>query len=317
MALYQVSAGDRILAADLNQFYNLVKGVTASGESVTLIYNAAGVLIFQPSSNPAAGTQLFQIKNNAGTVRSAFTSDGGALYSARVDYAKGADIASAAALTPGVDGNFFHVTGTTTVTSIATRQAGSIIHLEFDGAVLLTYNATTLILQGAVNYTTAAGDMLSFISEGSGNWRELSRRTAAAVGIAAGPISNALTANVNIAAANTFYTGPITSAPGTGTWWASGQVTIQSNQGGAGLQFTAKLWDGTTVIAECEDVHTHTATVGDVLVLPLSGYIVNPAAGIRISVASNGGGAAANILATVPNNGTANFASKVSAYRIV
>lgn len=76
MALYQVNAGDRILAADINQFYNLVKGVAASGESVTYIYNAAGVLVFQPSSNPAAGTEFFQIKNNAGTVQSAFSSDG-------------------------------------------------------------------------------------------------------------------------------------------------------------------------------------------------------------------------------------------------
>lgn len=76
MALYQVSAGDRILAADINQYYNIIKGVTASGESITLIYNNTGVLILQPSSNPAAGTELIQIKNAAGTVQSALSSDG-------------------------------------------------------------------------------------------------------------------------------------------------------------------------------------------------------------------------------------------------
>lgn len=76
MALYQVNAGDRILAADINQFYSLLKGVAASGETVALIYNAAGALQLQPSSNPAAGTELFQIKNAAGTVQSALSSDG-------------------------------------------------------------------------------------------------------------------------------------------------------------------------------------------------------------------------------------------------
>ena len=76
MALYQVSPGDRILAADILQFYNILKGVTGSGEAVTFIYNAAGALILQPSSNPAAGTELFQVKNAAGTVQGAVSSDG-------------------------------------------------------------------------------------------------------------------------------------------------------------------------------------------------------------------------------------------------
>jgi hypothetical protein len=64
--LTQVVAGNRILASDLNAFYNLLKGVAASGEAITLIYNQTA-LIFQPSSDPAAGTRVLDIKNNAGT----------------------------------------------------------------------------------------------------------------------------------------------------------------------------------------------------------------------------------------------------------
>src|SRR5438128_6636677 len=75
MPLYQVNPGDRILAADINQIYALLKGVAASGETVTLIYNNQS-LIFQPSSDPAAGTEVIQIKNNAGTVQSALSYDG-------------------------------------------------------------------------------------------------------------------------------------------------------------------------------------------------------------------------------------------------
>jgi hypothetical protein len=76
MALAQVVAGARIVTSDANQYYNILKGVTGSGETVTLIYNAAGSLIFQPSSDPAADTQVLQVKNNAGTVQSALTYDG-------------------------------------------------------------------------------------------------------------------------------------------------------------------------------------------------------------------------------------------------
>ncbi len=76
MALAQVTAGNRIVTTDANQFYSLLKGVSGSGESITLIYNNTGSLIFQPSSDPAAGTELVQIKNNAGTVQGALSSDG-------------------------------------------------------------------------------------------------------------------------------------------------------------------------------------------------------------------------------------------------
>jgi hypothetical protein len=43
--------------------------------------------------------------------------------------------------------------------------------LRFAGILILTYNATSLILPTAANITTAAGDTAIFISEGSGNWR--------------------------------------------------------------------------------------------------------------------------------------------------
>src|SRR5690348_14482669 len=76
MAIAAPTAGNRIVTSDLAAFYNLLKGVTGSGEGITLIYNAAGTLVLQPSSDPAAGTELIQIKNNAGTVQSALSSDG-------------------------------------------------------------------------------------------------------------------------------------------------------------------------------------------------------------------------------------------------
>lgn len=88
-------------------------------------------------------------------------------------FSKGTDIASAAALSPLVGGNFFTVTGSVTITSIATVQAGVVITLRFTGAPLLTHNGTSLILQGGVNLQCVAGDIIQFISLGGGNWAQL------------------------------------------------------------------------------------------------------------------------------------------------
>ena len=93
--------------------------------------------------------------------------------------AEGAGIASAAALTPGVDGNLFHITGTTGMTSIASIDGAGPIYLVYDDAVAITHNATSLIMLGAANYTTVAGDVICFMHEGSGNYRELFRSLAA------------------------------------------------------------------------------------------------------------------------------------------
>lgn len=74
MALTQVAAGARIVISHANQYYELLKGVT--GETITLIHNAAASVVIQPSSDPAASTDAIQVKSNAGTVLGAITYDG-------------------------------------------------------------------------------------------------------------------------------------------------------------------------------------------------------------------------------------------------
>ncbi len=95
---------------------------------------------------------------------------GGAMTGA-INEAKGADIASATTTDIGAaTGNFVDVTGTTTITGLGTVAAGTRRIVRFTGALLLTYNATSLILPTSANITTAAGDTAIFISLGSGNW---------------------------------------------------------------------------------------------------------------------------------------------------
>ena len=85
---------------------------------------------------------------------------------------RGSTLTAAATVNLSVStGNFVHVSGTTTITSFGTLPAGSRFIVCFDDAVIVTYNATTLIIPGAANITTTAGDCMMLISEGSGSWR--------------------------------------------------------------------------------------------------------------------------------------------------
>lgn len=96
-------------------------------------------------------------------------------YTGTQGWAKGADVVDGAALALGSDGNYFVCNGATTVTSISSKTAGTIVALRFASARTITHNATTLILAYGINYLTVAGDVMLFISEGGGNWRELAR----------------------------------------------------------------------------------------------------------------------------------------------
>lgn len=80
-------------------------------------------------------------------------------------------VASAATCDIGaVHGSVIEITGTVTITSLGT-SANKLRYVRFSGALTLTHNGTSLILPGAANITTIAGDTAIFISDGSGNWR--------------------------------------------------------------------------------------------------------------------------------------------------
>ena len=80
-------------------------------------------------------------------------------------------IASAATtdLSSSVNQSRVKITGTTTITSLGGGE-NLLRFVRFAGALTLTYNATSLILPGAANITTAAGDTAIFVSDPSGNW---------------------------------------------------------------------------------------------------------------------------------------------------
>jgi hypothetical protein len=85
---------------------------------------------------------------------------------------QGNDVASAATTNIGAaTGQYVRVTGTTTITSLGTVNAGVMRWVEFAGVLTLTHNGTSLKLPGSANILTVAGDIGLFVSLGSGNWK--------------------------------------------------------------------------------------------------------------------------------------------------
>lgn len=99
----------------------------------------------------------------AGTA--AFT--GAASFAAAVNEAKGTDVASAATVNlDSATGNWVNITGTTQITAI-TLSAGRRRMVRFAGSLVLTHGAS-LVLPGAANITTAAGDWAILVGDASG-----------------------------------------------------------------------------------------------------------------------------------------------------
>jgi hypothetical protein len=120
----------------------------------------------------ADGLYKFIVKDSSDVTL--YTWDNVAVATGGVLYGEGTAIASSTTLTLGVDGDFFHVTGSSSqIGTISGDQAT--VTLVFDSTPTLTHGAN-LILQNSIDYTAAAGDVLVFVNEGSGVWRELSRR---------------------------------------------------------------------------------------------------------------------------------------------
>jgi len=106
---------------------------------------------------------------------------------AAINEAMAPEVASAATVNIGaLVGNVAHVTGTTTIIAFDIVQAGTVRRLIFNAALILTHNATSLILPTSTNITTAAGDSATFVSEGAGNWRCVSYQRADGTPLAGG-----------------------------------------------------------------------------------------------------------------------------------
>lgn len=148
------------------------------------IFGAGHELVLRYNSANTRYELLNPVTNNVPTLDGNNTLSGNNTFTGTSDFqgivkvtgkqlqlSKGADIASASSLPTPTDGNFSVVTGTTTITSIATSgKVGTKVTRQFSDALVLTHHATDLILPSGANITTAAGDVAEFIEYASGDW---------------------------------------------------------------------------------------------------------------------------------------------------
>lgn len=167
-------------------------------------------------------------------------------------WAKGADVASAAALTLGADGNYFDITGTDAITSIGTLGVGTWVRLHFDGILTLTHHATDLILPTGANITTAAGDEAELVEYASGDWRCVNYMRASGAGLVSGGLSAASQAQAEAGTADTVAITPLSAN------WHPGVAKAWICTSGAGTPVIDTSWNITSITDDATGLLTVT-----------------------------------------------------------
>lgn len=185
LAFFQTTASGSIKPLGAFGELLITTETTASGSNLLGINN---LIANAPVVTSLQGTDGFLVKDSSDSDEQKEISFGNlqteifsnitqdiVLNSVNIEEAKSNDIASASSIDlSATTGNYVDITGTTTITEMGTVQAGAVRILQFDDALTLTHNATSLILPTGANITTASGDVATFVSEGSGNWRCIS-----------------------------------------------------------------------------------------------------------------------------------------------
>lgn len=157
--------------------------VSGVGNVALQLYNGAGGNLWRVRQTAASDDLRISFESLAGVLTDFLTFSsvtgkatfGDALSTSAIsNFFKGADVASAATI--AATGNLFHVTGTTTITSVSGTgiTAGTEITIIFDGALTFT-DGSNLKLAG--NFATAAESTITLRYDGS-NWYEVGRSPA-------------------------------------------------------------------------------------------------------------------------------------------
>ena len=113
-----------------------------------------------------------------------FDVDGDIPLTGCMQWKKGTDVASAATLAPTYNGNYFDVTGTTSITAINQNdiggdnvQAGTPLLLQFDGILKIVHDGDNIVIPGGLDIQTNAGDHVLLVSYATDKWRVVKHET--------------------------------------------------------------------------------------------------------------------------------------------
>lgn len=151
----------------------LTAGDIVISKTAFVLYDGAAFVLLNPrlSSTDVATLSGNNAFTGANTFAGTSVFNGLAAFNKTVTWKKGNNVVAAAALPVLADGNYFDVTGATTITSINTLGAGTTIKLHFNSALTLTDNGTDIILPSTSNIAVKAGDEAEFFEISTGSWR--------------------------------------------------------------------------------------------------------------------------------------------------
>lgn len=250
------------------------------------------------SGSPASNTTLSGIDVREGQMTVASTNDALRQMMADIKEVQNtATLASAGTVAIGAaNAEQITITGTSTITDFDNVSAGVLRELRFEGVLVLTHNATTFILPGGANITTAANDVAYFRSLGSGAWRCVGylRSSGQAVATAAASLGQQKTGT----SAAVFSTPASVSAVVGGPWvdFASAAVVDLGSSNVANIRITGTVAitsfgtidSGLTRRVRFADALTLTHNVTS-LILPGAANITTAAGDSCVAVSLGGG----------------------------
>lgn len=230
-------------------------------------------------------------------------------------FSQGIETDIASATTTDIGGqntNFLRVTGTTAITSFGTNYNGPRF-LRFAAALTLTHDATALILPGAANITTAAGDVAIVVPKASGGtangWQVFYQRAALAPGVASSlPVS--ITSS-GLTQATSRILGRVSGGGGAIEELTGAQVSAfaaaatDTAQGAVELATTAEAQAGTDTTRALTPATMQAAKIIPLTAVTASGTAVDftgiPSWATRVTI----------VMSDVSTNGTSSFVVRI------
>lgn len=177
------------------------------------------------------------------------------------------DVASAATTDIGViNSNFIRITGTTTITSFGTSYKGPRF-VRFADALILTHNASTLVIPGGANITTVAGDraIIAPIGNPASGWQIVAYQKAN------GSTINGSTDTTRVDVASAATVDLTASAPNTRNINITGTTTITAFTVAAGQTYFVRF-DGVLTLTNNASIVTNsgasiTTAAGDTCII--------------------------------------------------
>lgn len=221
-----ISATSFTLAGDQTTTFHKGRRIRTTNSGGT-IYSTITNSVFGASTTVTVANDSGNLDSGLSAVSYGLVSAANPSISPQMVYRSGASVASAATTDIwGVAGDYIHITGTTGITSLGTAPyAGAERTIIFDGALTLTHNATSLVLPGGANITTAANDRMIVRADTTANMMVVNYVKASGAAIVSSSVAQ-------IGGTSRKATMSVTAASATATFTAD-EIVVETSLGGA------------------------------------------------------------------------------------